>query len=70
METQEASFHAHCTTNGLRPIATFTDVQSGRRDDRVQYQTMLRYVVEHDVGHVVVLFLGVGRAGYHRRVSQ
>lgn len=57
LETQEASFNAYCTTNALTPIATFTDVQSGRRDDRIQYQAMLRYVVEHDVGHVVVLFL-------------
>ena len=57
LETQEASFRAYCTTNGLTPIATFTDVQSGRRDDRTQYQAMLRYIVEHDVGHVVVLFL-------------
>ena len=57
LETQEASFRAYCTTHGLTPLATFTDVQSGRRDDRVQYQAMLRYVVEHDIGHVVVLFL-------------
>jgi site-specific DNA recombinase len=57
LETQEASFRAYCTTHGLTPLATFTDVQSGRRDDRIQYQAMLRYVVEHDVGHVVVLFL-------------
>ena len=57
LETQEASFRAYCTTNGLTPIATFVDVQSGRRDDRIQYQAMLRYAVEHEVGHVVVLFL-------------
>lgn len=57
LETQEASFRAYCTTRGLTPVATFTDIQSGRRDDRIQYQAMLRYVVEHDVGHVVVLFL-------------
>ena len=57
LETQEASFRAYCTANGLTPVATFTDIQSGRRDDRAQYQAMLRYVVEHDVGHVVVLFL-------------
>ena len=57
LETQEASFLAYCTANGLTPVAIFTDVQSGRRDDRIQYQAMLRYVVEHNVGHVVVLFL-------------
>ncbi|MEK7777252.1 MAG: recombinase family protein, partial [Chloroflexota bacterium] len=38
LETQEASFRAYCTTNVLTPIATFTDVQSGHRDDRTQYQ--------------------------------
>ncbi|MFH1560096.1 MAG: recombinase family protein [Chloroflexota bacterium] len=57
LETQEASFRSYCTINHLTPIATFTDVQSGRRDDRIEYQAMLRYVVEHDIGHVVVLFL-------------
>ena len=57
LETQEASFRAYCTTNGLTPISTFTDIQSGRRDDRIQYQAMLRYVADHDIGHVVVLFL-------------
>ncbi|MBF8266715.1 MAG: Recombinase protein [Dehalococcoidia bacterium] len=41
LETQEASFRVYCTTNGLTPIATFTEVQSGRRDDRIQYQAMM-----------------------------
>ena len=57
LEAQEAAFHAYCTTKGLTPITTFTDIQSGRRDDRVEYQAMIRYVKEHDIGHVVVLFL-------------
>ena len=57
LETQEASFRAYCTANGLTPVATFMDVQSGRRDDRIQYQAMLGYVVENDAGHVVVHFL-------------
>ena len=57
LETQEASFRAYCTTKSLVPVATFTDIQSGRRDDRIHYQAMLHYVVQHNVGHVVVLFL-------------
>ena len=57
LETQEASFRGYCTAKHLTPVANFTDIQGGRRDDRIQYQAMLRYVVEHDVGHVVVLFL-------------
>ena len=57
LETQEAAFRAYCTANGLTPVATFVDVQSGRRDDRPEYQRMLRYVPEYEVGHVVVLFL-------------
>ena len=57
LETQEAGFRAYCSANGLTPIATFTDVQSGRRDDRTEYQAMLRYAQENGIGHVVVLFL-------------
>ena len=48
LETQEAAFHAYCNTRGLIPITTFTDIQSGRRDDRSEYQAMLRYLAEHD----------------------
>jgi DNA invertase Pin-like site-specific DNA recombinase len=57
IETQEAAFRAYCIKKGLTPITTFTDIQSGRRDDRTDYLAMLRYVKEHDIGHVVVLFL-------------
>jgi|GEM_PF-673904 len=57
LDVQQAAFQQYCQTHLLHPIATFTDVASGRKDDRAQYQAMLRYIVEHDVGSVVVLFL-------------
>ena len=37
--------------------ATFTDIATGRRDDRAQYRAMLAYIVEHGIGNVVVLYL-------------
>ncbi len=57
LEVQQAAFQQFCKAHLLQPVAIFTDVASGRKDDRVQYQAMLRYIVEHHVGAVVVLFL-------------
>jgi len=57
LEVQEAAFREYCQANHLDPVATFTDVASGRKDDRPQYQAMLEYVAQHGIGYVVVLFL-------------
>ena len=57
LEVQEAAFARYCRAHNLVPLATFTDVASGRKDDRAQYRAMLGYVVEHGVSNVVVLFL-------------
>ena len=57
LEVQEAAFADYCSAHHLNPVATFTDVVSGRKDDRAQYRAMLAYVAEHDVDNVVVLFL-------------
>ena len=38
-------------------MTTFTDIATGRRDDRAQYRAMLAYIVEHGIGNVVVLYL-------------
>jgi site-specific DNA recombinase len=57
LEVQQASFKDFCRAHHLTPVATFTDVASGRRDDRIQYQAMLRYIIEHGIANVVVLFL-------------
>jgi DNA invertase Pin-like site-specific DNA recombinase len=34
LETQEASYLNYCKQYDISPIATFTDIVSGRRDDR------------------------------------
>ena len=57
LEVQQEAFRLYCETNSLRSVAVFTDVASGRKDDRPQYQAMLRFIIEHHVGCVVVLFL-------------
>ena len=57
LEVQQEAFRQYCEANSLRSVAVYTDVASGRKDDRAQYQAMLRYIIEHSVGCVVVLFL-------------
>ena len=57
LEVQEAAFYDHCQCLHLHPVTTFTDVVSGRKDDRAQYRAMLNYVVQNGVGNVIVLFL-------------
>ena len=57
LEVQQEAFRLYRETNSLRSVAVFTDVASGRKDDRPQYQAMLRFIIEHHVGCVVVLFL-------------
>ena len=57
LEVQEAAFRDCCRSHHLEPGPTFTDVISGRKDDRAQYKAMLAYVAEHGIGHVIVLFL-------------
>lgn len=57
LEVQQAAFQDYCKSHSLSPVATFTDVASGRKDDRQQYREMLQYVAKEGVGKVVVLFL-------------
>lgn len=57
LEVQQAAFQDYCRSRCLSPVATFTDVASGRKDDRQQYRAMLEYVAGEGVGNVVVLFL-------------
>ena len=57
LEVQAAAFADHCRSYGLSAVATFTDIVTGRRDDRAQYRAMLVYIVEHGIGNVVVLYL-------------
>ena len=57
LEVQAAAFQDYCRSHHLDPVHTFTDVASGRKDDRPQYKAMLAHIVEHGIGNVVVLFL-------------
>jgi site-specific DNA recombinase len=57
LDVQQAAFQEYCRTHHLTPVATFTDVGSGRKDDRAQYRAMLAHIARHGVGNVVVLFL-------------
>jgi site-specific DNA recombinase len=57
LETQEASYLNYCKLHNLHPVATFTDVVSGRRDDRKEYQHMVDFVMQGGAVIVVVKFL-------------
>lgn len=57
LETQAARVKAYCDTNGLAQVGLFTDVQSGRRDNRPEYRRMLDLVVAGGAEVVVVQFL-------------
>ena len=57
LEVQEAACNDYCRAHGLTLMATFTDVASGRKDDRAQYRAMLAYTVEHGIDNIIVLYL-------------
>ena len=54
LEVQESNHTDYIRAEHLTSWATFTDVASGRKDDRLEYRRMLAYVVEHGIGNVVV----------------
>ena len=55
--TQEARIRAEVSNRGGILVKLFCDVESGRRDDRPEYQRMVRYVLEEDVDVVLVQYL-------------
>ena len=57
LETQEERFRLHCERHGYTAVATFTDVKSGRRDDRHEYQRMLAYIPDAQANVIVVQWL-------------
>jgi site-specific DNA recombinase len=57
LETQETSYLNYCKLHDLSPVSTFTDVVSGRRDDRQEYQRMVEFVMNGGAVIVVVKFL-------------
>ena len=57
LETQESRIRAVASANGGLVARLFQDVQSGSRDDRVEYQNMVKYVLEEQVDTVLVQYL-------------
>ena len=57
LPVQEEQYLDFCRANNLISKGTFTDIVTGRKDDRARYQEMLAFVEDQGIGHVVVLFL-------------
>ena len=57
LETQEARIRATVSAHDGLLVKLFCDVESGKRDDRPEYQNMLKYVLEEDVDVVLVQYL-------------
>jgi site-specific DNA recombinase len=57
LETQESRIRATVSENDGLVVRLFQDVQSGRRNDRVEYQNMVKYVLQEDVDVVLVQYL-------------
>jgi len=57
LEAQATQFNDYCRAHNLEPVKTFTDIASGRKDNRPEYRSMLDYVTREGIGNVVVLFL-------------
>jgi site-specific DNA recombinase len=56
LPAQERKCIEYCSRNGLEPLKVFTDAESGRTDERRQFQAMIQYCREYSaqVTHVVV----------------
>ncbi len=57
LDTQEARAREYCASHGLRLVASFVDVQSGRRDDRTEYRQMVERALAGGASVIVVQFL-------------
>ncbi|MDA1279951.1 MAG: recombinase family protein [Chloroflexi bacterium] len=57
LETQEARIRATVSAQGGLLVKVFCDIESGKRNDRPEYQKMLKYVLEEDVDVVLVQYL-------------
>lgn len=57
LETQASRIAAYGAAQGYPVVATFTDVASGRKDARVEYQRMLAFVRDGHADAIVVQFL-------------
>jgi site-specific DNA recombinase len=57
LETQDGSYLDYCNQFNIYPIATFTDIVSGRRDDRKEYRRMVDFVLHGGADVVIVKYL-------------
>ena len=57
LETQAARARAYCETNGLELVRSFTDVCSGRRDDRKSYLEAVAFALGGGCNVIVVQWL-------------
>ena len=57
LDTQEARAREYCAAHGLRLVASFVDVQSGRRDDRTECRQMVERALAGGASVIVVQFL-------------
>jgi len=57
LDTQREHFASYCQAGGLVPVKTFTDVDTGRKDTRKEYQSMLRFLQDKTADIVVVQYL-------------
>jgi site-specific DNA recombinase len=57
LETQEAHFKEYCQQHGFISLATFTDILTGRRDDRKEYHRTLEFVRQGGADVIIVQFL-------------
>ena len=57
LETQEAHFKDYSQQHDFFPVSTFTDVVTGKRDDRKEYHRMLEYVRQGGADAIIVQFL-------------
>jgi site-specific DNA recombinase len=57
LATQEAHYSQYCQREGFAPTATFTDIITGRRDDRKEYLRMVEAAKNGEANVIVVQFL-------------
>ncbi|MCH7552547.1 MAG: recombinase family protein [Chloroflexi bacterium] len=57
LETQSARINAYCRASNLLSVGFYTDVASGRRDDRRQYQEMVDFAGGGGAEVIVVQYL-------------
>jgi len=57
LETQAERFASYCQQCNLVAVKTFTDTDTGRKDNRKEYQSMLRFLEDKTADLVIVQYL-------------